>query len=73
MYDNWLKHEANKQMEEKNRRFDKVKLQTKNSAIFIGVYSIKHGCILGFGCRCECRTWQFLKKYSTGAAIKKFK
>lgn len=38
MYDNWLKNEANKQMEAKNRRFDKLKLQTKNSAIFINVY-----------------------------------
>lgn len=38
MYDNWLKNEANKQMEAKNRRFDKLKLQTKNFAIFINVY-----------------------------------
>ena len=30
---------------------------------------MKHRCVSGF--RCECGTWQFLKKQGAGAAIKK--
>ena len=33
-------------------------------------FSKKHGSGFGFGCGCGCSavTWQFLKKYGTGAA-----